>query len=428
LVGYAMQMAGGMSYINFPLWFGDTAPTFSDLVTLLNKGNIMIALGKVQFFGSSAATKILEEYALFHGIVAILTVSWAILRLRTVSLGQAFAAVPQAGARHKARAPVGELPMLWKEISVEGGIRLNWAAGLLLVIIFLVTMAPGVYMIIAHFWDIPGNRPGDQWFSREMNVWVRMAGTVVASLTLLSVAVRASTSIGSERDKQTLDSLLTSPMDSDTILWAKFLGNLLSMRMAWLWLGIIWGVGLITGGLHPFALPLLLIAWFVFASFFTILGLWFSMAARTTMRATVYTMLSTIGLSVGHWLIWLCCGPLFLFVGNAGSQTIPEVFAKFQFGMTPPFALAMLAFMGEDFSNNFGSDEMVGFIFFSIFGIFLWGVAALIFWFGFLSPRFRIFTGREEERFPEKDHDPRLHEKRPRRVRPVPPPISSDLT
>jgi hypothetical protein len=216
-------------------------------------------------------------------------------------------------------------------------------------------------------------------------------------------------------------------MDSDTILWAKFLGNLLSMRMAWLWLGIIWGLGLITGGLHPFALPLLLIAWFVYASFFTILGLWFSMTARTTMRATVYTMLSTIGLSVGHWLIWLCCGPLFLFAGNAGSGTIPEVFAKFQFGMTPPFVLGMLAFTSEDFSNNFGSEEMIGFIFFSILGIFLWGVAALIFWFGFLSPRFRIFTGREDERFPEKEYDPRLDDKKPRRARTVPPPIPSDL-
>ena len=33
--------------------------------------------------------------------------------------------------------------------------------------------------------------------------------------------------------------------------------------------------------------------------------------------------------------------------------------------------------------------QMIGF---SILGLFIWGVAALIFWFALLSPRFRVFT------------------------------------
>ncbi len=148
----------------------------------------------------------------------------------------------------------------------------------------------------------------------------------MASLTLVGLAVRASTSIGTERDKQTFDSLLTSPMDSNTILGAKFIGTMLSMRLAWIWLGLIWGLGIITGGLHVFALPLLLAAWVVFASFFTMLGLWFSMMAKTTMRATVYTVLFTIGLGGGHWVIWLCCGPL-LFLGG-GVAVVRVIWAK----------------------------------------------------------------------------------------------------
>lgn len=425
-VGFAFQKSPVSSYLSFPIWFGEAAPSFSDLITLLNSGNIMVAIIQVGISGSSIAPALAQDYALFHGVLALVCVTWATIRLRAVALRQAFAAVPKAGARHRARPPVGELPMLWKEVAVEGGVRFNWVAAILIAILFLLTLAPGVLMLITYQLDGWGNRRGDPWFAREMNVWVRMAGTFVACLTLLGLAVRASTSIGNERDKQTLDSLLTSPMDSGTILWAKFLGTLLSVRLAWIWLGIIWGIGVCTGGLHVFALPLVLAGWFVYACFFTMIGLWYSMTARTTMRATVYTMLTTIGLAAGHWLIWLCCGPLLMLAGHNGSARFGEYLAKFQAGMTPPFCLGVFAFTGQDFAHDWGSREMAEMVGFSILGMFIWGAAGLIFWSTVLSPRFRQFTGREEERYPERDYDPRddYEEQRPRRR--GPPPIPDD--
>ena len=422
LVAYGLQKGGAIAYIDFPIWFGDGAPTFSNLITWLNKGNIVISIGEIGMAGSSAAPAFLEEYALFHGILTVVCLAWAILRLRPVALRQAFAAVPKAGARHKSRPPVGELPMLWKEVSVEGGVRINWVAAVLLAILFLATLAPGVLIVCIHVLDLWHTRRGEPWLAREINVWVRMAGTFVACLTLLGVAIRASASIGNERDKQTLDSLLTSPMDSGTMLWAKFVGTMLSVRLAWIWLGIIWAMGVLTGGMHIFALPLVLAAWFVYAAFFVILGLWFSMSARTTMRATVYTMLTTIGLAVGHWLIWLCCGPLFLFLDvRGGPGNVGEYLLKFQAGMTPPFALGICAFTREDFVNEWNSREMAEMMGFSILGMFIWGVAALILWVGFLSPRFRVFTGREEVRFPERADD--LHEDYEEGRRRGPPPL-----
>jgi len=135
------------------------------------------------------------------------------------------------------------------------------------------------------------------------------AGTFIASLTILGLAVRASTSIGTERDKQNLRFAAHQPMDSNTILGAKFIGTMLSMRLAWVWLGIIWGLGIVTGGMHVFALPLVLAAWVIFAAFSTMLGLWFSMVAKTTMRATVYTMLVTLAWGLG--------------TGSSGSVAFP---------------------------------------------------------------------------------------------------------
>ena len=96
-------------------------------------------------------------------------------------LAPVFQTVGKAGARHKARPPVGELPMLWKEVSVEGGVRINWAAAILLAILFLLTLTPGVLMIIFHYLDWNMQR-GDPWFAREMNVWVRLAGPFVGHL------------------------------------------------------------------------------------------------------------------------------------------------------------------------------------------------------------------------------------------------------
>src|SRR5207249_2130740 len=123
----------------------------------------------------------------------------------------------------------------------------------------------------------------------QINIWVRTCTVVVGCLSLLAVAVRGSTAYSSDRDRQTLDSLLTTPLDSTTILVGKWLGAVFSVRLAWVWLALIWGVGLATGGLHWLALPLLLLAWGVFAGFEATIGLWFSLLCKTSLRATVAT-------------------------------------------------------------------------------------------------------------------------------------------
>src|SRR5207247_10732505 len=94
-----------------------------------------------------------------------------------------------------------------------------------------------------------------------LNPWIRITGTAVACLLLIGVAVRASTSIGGERDRDTLDALLASPLHSNDILFAKWLGSLISVRWGWLWLGAIWAVGLITGAVHLAVIMLEVVAW-----------------------------------------------------------------------------------------------------------------------------------------------------------------------
>jgi hypothetical protein len=223
---------------------------------------------------------------------------------------------------------------------------------------------------------------------------VRIAGTLVACVLLLAVAVRASSTISIERDRQTFDGLLTTPLDSDTILFGKWLGAVLSVRRGWLWLGALWGFGLITGGLNPLAFMLMVGTWFVYAAFLAGLGTWFSTVSRTTLRATLWTLLCTVAGAMGHWLVWMCCIPLM--IARAGPMPdVLEVVAKYETGLTPLLNLGWFSsFRTADLDDGArlpGSAlELAGY---GLMGTATWAVLAVVFWV-VTSRRFRQVAGR----------------------------------
>lgn len=381
------------------IWVGSNPPTVGGLVSAFNAGNIFEYLPAVRELGSEGKLEeglpgLLRGYALFHLPVAVVCVAWAVLWMRRAALKQLF----DRGARRtlqraRRKPPVGKRPMLWKEIHGEGALRLNWMGWMVVALLMLATIVPVVVILANHLanpfvprqdWDsLPG----------QINLFVRIAGTVVGVLALLAVGVRAAGSYSGERERQTLDSLLTTPMDSTPMLLGKWLGSICSVRLAWLWLGLIWGIGLALGGLSLWALPLLIVTWGVFAAFMATLGLWFSVMSRSSLRATLWTLLTTAGVGLGHWLPWMCC----LAVPSVGSMSY---LAKVQGGLTPPAALFSAAFYTGEFSGPDGRDwiEMIGF---SLFGIFAWAVATVLLWSG-LTLRFRFVTLREEFTRPER--------------------------
>jgi ABC-type transport system involved in multi-copper enzyme maturation permease subunit len=290
---------------------------------------------------------------------------------------------------------VGDLPMLWKELHIESGLRFHWMAWLITLLLMAATFLPAGFIMYQHFAGGYLNRAWQNHdrFAEEMNVWARVITVMVSVVTLLAVAVRAATCISSERDRQTLDSLLTTPLTSNQILGAKVLGNVTSVRLAWIWLGGVWLLALITGGLHPFALPFLMGAWLVYAFFLSMVGCWFSVISRTSQRAIVYTLLCTIGFAFGHWLPWLCCMPIMIRGPGPGSGV--EYLAKFQAGATPPFAIGVLTFYAQDFHHR-GPDSIAEMIGFSVCGLFLWLCGGVFLWTAVLQ-RFRKVTQRGTE-------------------------------
>jgi len=334
----------------WPLLPGHQSPTVKDVIDWFGAGNPFLwlsQLGTAYGSGRSLGNQLwglLGGYAIFHGLVALLCTAWAVVRLRAVALREASRPVRKGlAARLWPRPRVGPRPMVWKEIHVEAGPRLHWMGRILVVLLVLASFVPAIWIIVENS-ESGGYNP---WriLHQEMNIFIRIVGTLVACLMLLGVAVRASGSVSGERDRQTLDELLTTPLGSDAILYGKWLGSVLSARWSGLWVGSLWALGVLSEGLHPLAVPLLVGAWLVFATFLASLGLWFSVISRTTTRATIWTLLTAAGLGVGHWLIWLCCGPLLAVGGGSGFRLVMEFQA---FGLTPPLTLGLFAFQGQE--------------------------------------------------------------------------------
>jgi len=207
---------------------------------------------------------------------------------------------------------------------------------------------------------------------------------------LIAVAVRAAGSVSGERERRTLDSLLSTPLDDREILWGKWWASILSVRKAWWCLGGIWGLGVFSCSLSPFAVPLLVAAWFVYAALAAGLGIWFSLTCRTTLRATVWTLITIVGVGAGPWIMDVCCRP-FLLSGPAVAHGYGPLLELDLYAMTPLWTLNFLAFYGGTSSKvwvHFGAVEL-GLLFYATAAFFLW------LW---LNARFGQLTGRMSSR------------------------------
>jgi ABC-type transport system involved in multi-copper enzyme maturation permease subunit len=393
----------------------DGSFTVDDLVETVNAGNpvalvaqLIAALERGRNVTGGVLPGLLRNYFIFHGLLALVCATWAVVRLRVLGLRHMQGETPRAGRRRwlRLRPQVGRYPMLWKELFAERGLRLNVPAKIVVFLLVIGSFVP-VYFIGRELVSANGTPVRTGFFAPtydpyrqladSMNIWVRVLGALVACILLLAVAARAAGCISNERDRQTLDALLTSPLDSNAILFAKWLGNIFSVRLAWVWLGSIYLLAIVTRGLDAANLPFLCVAWFIYAGVVSALGVWYSLVCRTTLRATLATLLSAVGMGVGHWVLWICCLPLHLSVMQ--EPALLQWLGNFQIGLTPPVALGYaFSSMPSDFSGNVGDlGERIGF---ALLGLLVWVGVAAWFWVA-SSSRFRLIARRQALTQPE---------------------------
>jgi ABC-type transport system involved in multi-copper enzyme maturation permease subunit len=282
----------------------------------LGAGNILLAFFRL-FRGMSGGVTgariwfVAGSYVLLQGMIALVFAWWASVMLRKW-VGEEVS-IPKSKILPKTRKrirqttslfgpptpPQEKNPILWKELYFEGNSPLlsYFRRFFELASYFWTAMALVIFstVFLALLID---NNPRQYELANGL---VRIFATPVACLMLVVIALKASISIGSERDRRTLDNLLATPLDNRTILWGKFLGSLLIQRQGWYCLVLIWFMGLITGGLHPLSMFLLIMVCGIHAVFAASLGLWFSLRCRTTLRATLWTILTLL---VGSVILW----------------------------------------------------------------------------------------------------------------------------
>jgi ABC-type transport system involved in multi-copper enzyme maturation permease subunit len=388
-------------------------PFYNEIETTVecfNAGNPIRAVYKVaEAFGRGRTVgpvlgEYLENYAIFHGVVTAAFVGLALVRLRPVALAQAGAPANPKKRRfalrvRRRRPPVGSRPMLWKEVRIEGGLRFGWFGRVLIALVVGISFIPFVIMVYEIFFDPTFGRRKfiDGWSQlREgTQVWVATVNTIVSTLMLLGVAVRAAGSVGGERDRDTLTSLMTSTVTTVEIVWAKLVGSLLSVRLLLTWLGVVWVIGLIVGGTSLLCVPLQFIAWVCPAVFVGSLGLYFSAACKTTLRAITWTVFGALIALGGHWVcVGMGCYLPLSFMNFREREF--EWLLKLESGLTPPFLFAVVPVENPEQYFRHNNEDFVGW---AVVAQFIWIVAGLLMWHR-AHLKFRRLTNRMETRSP----------------------------
>lgn len=233
--------------------------------------------------------------ALVHLLFAACCLAIAVFRVRKFHLRDEGKAELKR-TKDRKTLTVGRRPMLWKEWRFDHERGRRWVS---ILVQFLVW--GGFYGMFCFFLANQANTR----FSEELNVFLRIAGTLVLLLALLRTAVRAAGGIGAERDRDTWLSLLATPLSEEDIIYAKIAGSLKPLLQCCLALMPAWVVAMMLGAMSPIALPLLLIEAAAYGFFVAAMGVHQSLVRKTTTAALGATL--TIGV--------LMCGVVQLFGG-----------------------------------------------------------------------------------------------------------------
>ena len=156
-----------------------------------------------------------------------------------------------------------------------------------------------------------------------------------------------------------------TPLERREILYGKWLGSVLIVRWPLGFLAAVFGLAVLLGGTHWLAWPLLVTTWFVYAGFLASLGLFLSTVCSTTLRATLMTVLVTLGLGLT---------PANLqpyYTSSAAGRFLGDVQ---RFGLSPPRTLMALAFNGKEPRDSLAEIQA------ALLGVLIYAVAAMLLW------------------------------------------------
>jgi ABC-type Na+ efflux pump permease subunit len=288
--------------------FGIHLPGFAQTLNawLLASGplNLLLKMGG----GVDLSSGLIDAIAWMSGLqlsAGVLFLVWAIVRLRSAyrinvsddSRGLVGRLI-RPGWRLRAKPPVSDDPILWREMSTSRVGFLSWAFSQIIILGIYTALGyvtyffgrpafvelwhhgyaaglttaerPELNLVIRFFMLDYGVKPPVDIARTEFNILLRtITGTMMFFIPVMA-ATTAAAGIASERAKETWSSLIATPLTARDILRSKMLAALWQMRSILITALVLWTIGLIAGAIHPLGyvavvLELVATTWFFLA-------------------------------------------------------------------------------------------------------------------------------------------------------------------
>jgi ABC-type transport system involved in multi-copper enzyme maturation permease subunit len=204
------------------------------------------------------------------------------------------------------RVPDSSNPFLWKERYFGGkssAMESELSTGCGIILLTGGLFAIGIFLFFAAVIELERG----QWSGDAVNGPLRALLTGGFLAMGLILGVRMASSVAFERQRQTLDALLTIPVPRWQILWGKLFAGFYLLRYPLLATFLAMIGGLFSAGVHPLGIVLGIIPSLGYLLLMATFGLWMSTRCKTVTRATVYVLLLTMVL----WFGPLIFSPLF---------------------------------------------------------------------------------------------------------------------
>lgn len=278
-----------------PIWLEDGLQAAAEAMTAVNP--IAYVWMTVNFFGSNLLVgNATSTYVASHLAFGTLALGWAILRLR-----RAYRAAVSTGTLTKTKRsltlrkvpPVGDRPVAWREWYFGDSRKRSKLAIVARIAALPIVAGP---IVLIFFGPNVGRIDGD-----EINIMLRSYGTIVIGLVYLVAGIRAATSVGAERDKDTWISLLGTSLPAGEIVSGKVYGAMkpiFYVTILWLFFAIL---ASLLGGIAIVAIPLMVAVILGYGFTVVALGVYQSLRQPTTNRA-IFTTLAWMALfgGIGH--------------------------------------------------------------------------------------------------------------------------------
>jgi hypothetical protein len=291
---------------------------------------------------ADAALPAIGRYLLFHLVATGVFLTWAARRLRPMAALHA-EGPPLADERFRlfrppTRPPVPDRPVLWKALHFDFRQVRSVGGQAMARVVFVLSFVP-VILILATVFIEKSWRQLPELINPSI---VRGLATMVLCGLIVMIAANSSACIGVERRKKTYDELVLTDLTVEEILGQKWWASIIVVRWALVWVGVHWLIAVVSGGLHPLAMPLLAIEWAAYASFAASLGVYCAARWPQARKAGVYT--GVLGFAA-------VATPLFLSALIALATRAPtthNLSFTLPVSASPPVALALSGFYGTE--------------------------------------------------------------------------------